>query len=1602
MPKVYRISFLGFVISALSAVTAIAQSDGDALQLQTFVIESGADKPDVTDGLIANPVNLDDWKSAYARKITFEAAGVGTRTGTILFTNDNDSFYMSLALPNDNNGANQGFFIYFDLDNNGVLDGTPSQLGEYAVRCVKLDATQAILTEYGWNGTQWIENTIATPGLEQGFADNGSGGSHVYNFEIRIPFLSNPPNAGQAYFGTEPGNELGVMITLDLQAGAFYWQSAGTSITNTSQWGELMINTAMASPRQIASLFAKTRIPDVSDGNISDDPNWNYAFDKTVVFTDFAGNKLTNCRILTKEAGGNLYFGAKITDNVSNNGDYLQIYFDQGANGGEMNYVLNSSASSRKDDAIRVAGNDALGDLNFDGSSWISDGVINLTGAANFITGTAWEFELAKPLTTADGNDLSITSGDKVGILFRYYDADNSRDYWWSSTINSDFNKVDVSTTYNALGWGELATGGPFVQPLCPEQNDVISGTYPFMIYAEDESGVADIDSVDYRITDLNDNIFIDFSSVTRLTKIDNTSSGLWVTTFNSNTGTTPDGDYNVVFRVKDDDGISVKSPVRIRIQNTGSVGGPSISDVSLKTGDLIAGSYRLTFNVSPSSSYLLVSDSIEISIDGRNWTKVDSTPSATGGNARDSIGTTNLNDGVHTIRLRAKDNGGLAWGYSDLIIFNVKNEGTAPVITITSPADSLEKSGSLSIGFSVALQAGRSIDSCQISVDGFNWVRTTTNTTHLINTGHYTDGTHIIQIRAFDNSGRVGYSNSAAFVFKNSPTVTLTAPRPDSVVSGTLIVTFTSTAIAPATIASSQISIDGGTWRATSTGTLDTLNTQTLTEGSHTIQIRATDSNNKTGISGIRKFVVRNNPSVILVSPKADTVLQGTVTVNFNAAAVAPAFITRRNIYIDGTLVDTSTTEDAWQWNTVHYNDGQHTIQVRIIDSDGKASTSELVSVTLANTPIVRILSPSDTMELSGVDTIKFNVSYAPGTTRDTTEIAFNGGTWIPTSGPFSHVWVTTDFLDGNHTIQIRARGTNGKVGYSQVSSFKISNAPSVTILAPTGGEAISGDYLVRFSIKPVAPAIITRRSISIDGNPWSDNLVDSASFLLRTMGWETGTHSIKVRAFDNRGRIGYSGERSLVVDNNAPLTSAPKAEYNEASLTAKSGSDVLVTVLVKDNLVGLRTDSAVILSSASINSSGSVTYVMLDNGNSGDKVAGDNIFSALVKVSTDSTGTIGYSIRSIDRLGNDTTIFSAINLDNIAPVTHYTLDPVPESGINKLNGKTFFRRLVMKGSYGDKGGSGLSRAFISVKNDSGLHVNTSPVNLDSEDSLFSRVIDLIPGRNILMLYAIDKAGNVDSTISEVVYYEPKATKTINREGGMVLNPDGSSVTVSKDALLGPVEITIVPVEPIEQRKPLNKNVTLINVAHDFGPDGTTFRKPVLVTLSYTEADLDLNQDSKQDVDPRKLTVVFWDGGTWRAAGPSSVDTAKHTVSVSVNHFTIFDLAIFNAPVSSELVAFWTANPLKHGKGTYFTYNVPEAGTVSLKILDMAGDLVYQLIPAKTPALPGPTPVSVEWRGQNVAERFAGVGLYVYLFTYTSNSTNKTTVIRKPIGVLK
>jgi hypothetical protein len=99
------------------------------------------------------------------------------------------------------------------------------------------------------------------------------------------------------------------------------------------------------------------------------------------------------------------------------------------------------------------------------------------------------------------------------------------------------------------------------------------------------------------------------------------------------------------------------------------------------------------------------------------------------------------------------------------------------------------------------------------------------------------------------------------------------------------------------------------------------------------------------------------------------------------------------------------------------------------------------------------------------------------------------------------------------------------------------------------------------------------------------------------------------------------------------------------------------------------------------------------------------------------------------------------------------------------------------------------------------------------------------------------------------------------------------------------------------------------------------------------------------------------------------------------------------------EFDLYVTDNPFQYGTTTYFIYDLPKDAYVTIKIFNLAGDLIRHLIDnvyrykAKN--------IRDAWDGRNDSGDFVGSGIYIYYFKAEyDDGTTKT--ITKPIGVIK
>ena len=824
------------------------------------------------------------------------------------------------------------------------------------------------------------------------------------------------------------------------------------------------------------------------------------------------------------------------------------------------------------------------------------------------------------------------------------------------------------------------------------------------------------------------------------------------------------------------------------------------------------------------------------------------------------------------------------------------------------------------------------------------------------------------------------------------APTVEITSPTPGSSLAGTQSIAFTATAGA-GTLSTREVSVDGAAYSATSAAAAHSLNTVNLTDGAHTVRIKVTNSNGAATESRLVTYHVANAPGIAWTSPAGGSAAGGLLILNYDATPRGSATISSDSLFIDGAAFASLNVPDGL--DTVDLSglaDGTHLFHIKATDNAGKTGLSGTVALPVRNSPTALIDSALADSIVSGRLVVRFRMAAVAPATLAQRQIAFDGGSWWAAAGDSTDTVDTRGMGEGAHSAQVRAVDNQGRTGLSRLVQFSVHNAPQVSILSPAVDAFAKGTITIRFRAEAVAPDTIARTEISLGGGAWTATTTDS-NHSLDSRAFKDGDLRFQIRAVDGNGKSAITLAREVVVDNSPPKVSYPSVGYPSGSPTARLGTHILVTAQGLDLGSGMHPDSAMAFSSDSLSVA---SARMRDDGQQGDKVAGDNVFTLDLAIASTATGSLPFRIRARDALGNDSTVTGALALDNLPPVLTLRVSPAPGASADALSGDVNVDRVAIAGTFSDSGGSGLAGVILSVRNPDSGHVNSSPEAIPLLDGAFKRLVELVPGRNRITLMGTDRAGNSDTLEADLNYVVPKASKIVPASGGEVQAADRSGVSIPTGAMDAAHEITILPADARLEPKPIDAGVRLVGVPHEFGPDGMVYAKPVKLTLGYTAADLDRDQDGKPDFSEDRLTIVFWNGRTWLKAGDAAIDKINRTVSVAVNHFTLFDIAEVTTAAPAAVVGYWDRNPVP-GQAE-FIYQVPKPGTVSLTLLDMAGDVAKQLIaPGTRVASSG----SVRWDGSNTVGRFSGAGLYIYVFRYKSDDGTSEKLIRKPVGLI-
>jgi len=543
------------------------------------------------------------------------------------------------------------------------------------------------------------------------------------------------------------------------------------------------------------------------------------------------------------------------------------------------------------------------------------------------------------------------------------------------------------------------------------------------------------------------------------------------------------------------------------------------------------------------------------------------------------------LADGSHTFEVRATDLAGNLDPTPASYTWTI--DLTAPNTSITAQPPNPTNATGASFSFT-ASEGGSSFD-CRL--DGGSWSGCTSPKSY---TG-LTEGSHTFDVRATDPAGNTD-ATPASFTWTvdlTGPNTTLTTPsNPSSNPTPTFTLLSTET---PSTF---ECSLDAAGW--SSCATPYTI-APALADGSHTLEVRATDAAGNTDATpATYTWVVdATAPTGNVTSPANGADISGTTVALASNSADSGSGVA--SVVFQRSPAGMATwTNQATPWNTTLQTDGDYDLRVSTTDQAGNTFTSAPITVTVDNTApsltvnvdtTINIASPDPetigataTDTGTGIDYVKFEQCNSPGATcgvSDWTTLT------IDTSLPYSVAWPLP--TDGVRLLAVTAADNAGRQTFQTVPVTIDRTAPTTALTAPTAAANLRGTAPVAASASDPAPGGVqlVEFQLTVHGGAYTDPAFASDSSSpyagnLVTTGHADGLYDLRAFTSDVSGNSTASSRVTVRIDNTAPTGSvtAPSAGANIRGATvaltsnsADSGGSGVVTVQFERSPAGAGT---------------------------------------------------------------------------------------------------------------------------------------------------------------------------------------------------------------------------------------------------------------------------------------------------------------------------------------------------------------------------------------------------------------------------------------------
>ncbi|MFH0869533.1 MAG: DUF2341 domain-containing protein [archaeon] len=575
------------------------------------------------------------------------------------------------------------------------------------------------------------------------------------------------------------------------------------------------------------------------------------------------------------------------------------------------------------------------------------------------------------------------------------------------------------------------------------------------------------------------------------------------------------EGRYNWTVNVTDDGGFTAQAPAKwFIIDKTGPSINLAYPDDNYSTN---SSSAVINFTVIDNYDQTLI---CIIIVNGTNATSYFSA----GNNTPISKTVYGLKDGLNYWNVSCTD---------DATNTNVSetrriNVSAPPTVVLNTPADNYSQaSGNISLNYTPADNVG--LLNCTLILNGQrNQTNSTINNT-VQNRFFLTSlpsSDYNWSINCTDTAGLVGYSTTRIFrIDSTAPTITLNRPQNNDTVYGGFAI-FNWTAydnLDPVLMC--NLTLDG----ALNKTNIPSPNGQSVNvtvlipnETSHLWNVTCADDSGNRNTSEMWNFSSVNAPTVTLIFPKANEILNFSQNINFTYIPGSSNSLSIARLFLNGNLNQTTPNPNRSVENYFFLNlsDGIYNWSVSITDNMSLNGSSETRFFRVDSTPpIVTVITPYQGQTVNDNDvTFSFNVTDNLGGYVNCT-IYFGGEPeWsnISTSSGSTITRYKTLF-DGSYNWSVNCTDVANNTNAYQLINFTVDAPPNVTINFPPPNYR-TRDTNISFNYTPLDPIGFNNCSLYINGS-WiqnSSNVARNVPNFLNTTGLNEGAYIWNIECFD------------------------------------------------------------------------------------------------------------------------------------------------------------------------------------------------------------------------------------------------------------------------------------------------------------------------------------------------------------------------------------------------------------------------------------------------------------------------------------------------------